>query len=172
MIQKRLLQKEDLHFSYRDSFIKHNKNVIITNIWLQLAPSSTQKIEDAKKIYSGHIAYRNEHHPVEFPSCGSVFKNIVDKEKIKKIISVWADIGEISGKKWHNKIAMGYVINRLGFSGYQRGGAQVSKKHANYIINKKNATFSDVYSIIQEIQHTFSETFGFIPETEVEIIPS
>ena len=65
---------------------------------------------------------------------------------------------------------MGYVIKRLGFSGFSIGGAQVSEKHANYIINKNNATFNDVFGIIKAIQHRVESEFGFIPETEVEIV--
>ena len=109
---------------------------------------------------------------MEYPSCGSVFKNIVKREEVDKILSVWPDVRELSEGKWHNKISMGYVINRLGFKGKQVGGAQVSTKHTNYIVNVNQAKADDVKRLIYEIQGKFEETFGFTPEPEVMLVES
>ena len=72
--------------------------------------------------------------------------------------------------KWHGKVSMGYLVKRLDLSGFQIGGAQISNKHSNFIINLGNASFQDVISIIKKIQDEFNSTFGFIPEPEVEIV--
>lgn len=76
----------------------------------------------------------------------------------------------MSEQKWYGKVAMGYVLNRLGFGGFTVGGAQVSKKHANYIVNKNHAKFTEVVIIIERIKEKFHQTFGFFPETEVEVV--
>jgi UDP-N-acetylmuramate dehydrogenase len=117
-----------------------------------------------------NINYRKEHHPIEYPTCGSVFKNITDANQIQKILAIWPDIKESMDTKWHGKISMGYVVKRLGFSKYRVGNMQVSEKHANFIVNLGNAKASDVLTIIKEIQNKVQETFGFIPEVEVEIV--
>lgn len=164
------LDAADLQFSYRDSLIKKNKNLIVVKGFFQLTVADEQKVEEAKRIYHVRIEYRQKNHPLEYPSCGSVFKNITGSSEINKITEKWPDVYSLSQAKWHNKIAMGYVINRLGFSGLQIGGAQVSEKHANYIVNVNKAKFTDIISIIDKIKEKFSNTFGFLPELELEIV--
>ncbi|GIW61332.1 MAG: UDP-N-acetylenolpyruvoylglucosamine reductase [Patescibacteria group bacterium] len=166
-----LLQKE-CQFAYRDSIFKHNPSWVIVSGTFKLKLASQEELKTAKEIYEKNILYRNTHHPVEYPSCGSVFKNITRLEEVEKILNVWPDIKDLSQKKWHNKIAMGYVINRLGFSGKRVGGAKVSEKHANYIINTGNATSQDVLTLIRGIQQKFQKTFGFVPDPEVMIVNS
>ena len=157
-------------FSYRTSFFKAHPELFIISGTFKLTPVSEEELQKAKKVYENNIEYRNTHHPVEYPSCGSVFKNITDNVNVEKILTVWSDVRELSEKKWHNKVSMGYIINRLGFSGKEVGGAQVSTKHTNYIINKEHATSQDVRTLIAQIQQKFSETFGFVPEPEVMLI--
>ncbi|MDO8621491.1 MAG: UDP-N-acetylmuramate dehydrogenase [Candidatus Levybacteria bacterium] len=166
----KVLDNKDLKFSYRNSYVKENKNLIVVNAFFKLSKANEKELAQAKKIYFSHIDYRKKNHPLDYPSCGSVFKNITDKENVERILNVWPDIKEQTEDKWHGKVAMGYVINRLGFSGKTYGGAQVAEKHANYILNKNNATFNDVETLIQEIKDKFNKTFGFYPEVEVEII--
>ena len=105
-----------------------------------------------------------------YPSCGSVFKNITEKEKVEKVLAMWPDIREMSDNKWHHKISMGYAIGRLGFSGKKIGGAMVSPEHTNYIVNIDQAKASDIKTLISEIQSKFQNTFGFTPEPEVVIL--
>jgi UDP-N-acetylmuramate dehydrogenase len=160
----------DLQFSYRNSFVKEQKNMIVTSSTYQLAPSDTRTLVEARSTYLNNIAYRKEHHPLELPNCGSVFKNIKKPEDVKKILTVWPEIREQVEQKWHGKVSMGYINHRLGFSGYTIGGAQVSAKHANFINNKGGATAHDVLTIIKHIQDMVSETFTIVPEVEVEIV--
>ena len=164
------LTKDQLEFGYRDSIIKCNKNLLVVSAEFRLQKASKEEVEKEKAVYKGHIEYRNKNHPMEYPSCGSVFKNITKKEEVAKIISIWGDIKDLVSKKWYHKVSTGYVINRIGFSGFRIGGAKVSEKHANYIVNVQNAKFDDVYSIIEKIKDKFSQTFGFSPELEVEVV--
>ena len=162
--------KEELGFSYRNSVIKQQKNLIVASCLLQFKEATSEEIERAREVYLANIEYRKTHHDLDYPSCGSVFKNIVEKEKVERVLQKWPDITEQVESMWHGKVAMGYVNKRLGFSGFTVGGAQVSEKHGNYIINKKNASFVDVMTIIGAIQHRVQQEFGFTPEPEVEIV--
>ncbi|OGH20683.1 MAG: UDP-N-acetylenolpyruvoylglucosamine reductase [Candidatus Levybacteria bacterium RIFCSPHIGHO2_02_FULL_37_13] len=164
------LTREQLEFGYRDSFIKRSKDILVVSVTFQLQKASKEELEKAKETYFAKIAYRNKNHPSGFPSCGSVFKNITKKEEVDKMLSIWEDMSELVKEKWHNKASMGYVIRRLGFAGFRIGGAEVSKKHANYIVNVDGAKFADVISIIEKIKEKFFQTFGFSPELEVEIV--
>lgn len=170
MLQVQTFSHADCKFGYRDSVFKRNKNLVIVSAVFQLENATSEQLQKDEKIYHDNIAYRNSHHPMEYPSCGSVFKNIIEKERVKKVISVWPNIQEKVEKSWYGKVSMAYVIGRLGFSGYQVGNAQVSAKHNNYISNLGNAKAEDVKAIIKEIEKKFVEVFGFIPELEVEIV--
>lgn len=166
------LKKRDLHFSYRNSLIKENKNMIIVSATFQLHSANPDELVLAKNIYKNNIDYRKKQHPLEYPTCGSVFKNISKKDEVEKIISVWPDTKKLIDTKWHGKISMGFIIERLGFSGFRIGNMQVSEKHANFIVNLGEGKSSEVLTIIKEIQNKAHSTFGFTPEVEVEIIQS
>lgn len=168
--QIKTFSHKDAQFSYRNSYFKEHPNLIIISATFQLKEGSLEEVTEAEIVYNRNIDYRQKHHPMDYPSCGSVFKNIVKPDEVEKILSVWPDVRELSEAKWHHKVSMGYVINRLGFANKRVGGAVVSEKHANYISNIDNAKGSDVKELIQEIQEKFKQTFGFIPEPEVIII--
>jgi UDP-N-acetylmuramate dehydrogenase len=166
----KVYSKPESNFSYRDSFFKNHPNLLIVSVTFELKEGSIEEVSKAEEVYKENIEYRDKHHPMEYPSCGSVFKNITEKEKVDKILAIWPDVQEISESKWHHKISMGYVINRLGFSGKKIGGAMVSHKHTNYIVNFDQAKATDVKGLITEIQNEFANTFGFVPEPEVILL--
>ncbi len=164
------MKNEDFHFSYRHSIVKEKKNMIVTAAQFQLTQTDREELVKARSIYAGNIDYRKTHHPLEYPNCGSVFKNIKKPDEVGKIVDVWPDIRSLVKEKWYGKVSMGYVNNRLGFSGYTIGKARVSEKHANFINNLGGATAQDVLTIIKHIQEMVSETFAIVPEVEVEIV--
>ncbi|HUD44140.1 MAG TPA: UDP-N-acetylmuramate dehydrogenase [Patescibacteria group bacterium] len=164
------LNKEQCGFGYRDSFFKQHKNMLIVSGTFVFELGDEEEMLEQKRIYKENIAYRQSHHPMNLPSCGSVFKNITEKEKVEKIIAVWPDIKEKVETSWYGKVSMAYVIGRLGFSGFRVGDAQVSEKHNNYISNLSQAKASDVLAIIKVIKEKFITTFSFEPQLEVEVI--
>lgn len=164
------IDKDEMDFSYRNSKIKQNKNLLVVSSIFELNQSGAKEIQAAKEKYALNIEYRKKYHPVFYPTCGSVFKNIINEEKVKKVLSVFPDIEEKVKNDWHGKISMAYIIKRLGFSGFKLGGAQVSDQHANFIINLGGAKFIDVLKIMELIKENFSGKFGFVPEKEVEIV--
>lgn len=164
------LNSEKLGFSYRNSIIKTKKNLIVVSGAFQLSSGGISKTAEARNMYLSHIEYRKENHPLGYPNCGSVFKNVVEKENVEKVLQVYPNLKENVDTKWHGKISMGALIVKLGLSGYKVGNAQVSQKHSNFIVNLGGAKFIDVVTIIRVIQKKIEDTFGFTPEVEVEIV--
>ncbi len=164
------MKNEDFHFSYRHSVVKEKKNMIVTKAQFELSPANTEELVKARSTYAANIDYRKTHHPLEYPNCGSVFKNIKNPEDVEKILKVWPDIKNLVEEKWYGKVSMGYINTRLGFKGYTIGNAKVSEKHANFINNLGGATAQDVLTIIKHIQDMVEETFAIVPEVEVEIV--
>jgi UDP-N-acetylmuramate dehydrogenase len=164
------MKNEDFHFAYRHSIIKEKRNMIVTAAQFGLDPANREEVIKARHIYMRSIDYRKSHHPLEYPNCGSVFKNIKKPDEVAKVVDVWPDIRPLVKEKWYGKVSMGYINNRLGFSGYTIGNARVSEKHTNFINNLGGATAADVLKIIKHIQDMVAETFAIIPEVEVEIV--
>lgn len=163
------LTRDDMEFEYRSSRVKREK-LIVVSAQFQLRNGTQEELLSAHEKYFENITYRQQRHPLDYPNCGSVFKNISKKEEVARILESWDDIQEMVDGKWHGKVSMGYIIDRLGFKGRQIGNAQVSEKHQNFIVNLGGATASDVKGIIAEIEEEMQENFGFTPEVEIEII--
>ena len=162
---------EDMHFVYRGSIVKESRGeMIVLSAQVNLKPETNETIQNAKAIYRQNIQFRKDRHPLEYPNTGSVFKNIREPEKIQKVLTVFPDIKDMIDTKWYGKVASGYLIQRLGLQGYRVGNAQISEKHALFIVNLGDAKAADVLSIIATIQNKFMETFGFTLEPEVEIV--
>lgn len=162
-----VLKRFELKFSYRNSLVK-KKKLIVVNVRFRLKPQDN--LQKARQTYLSNIEYRKRRHPLEFPNCGSVFKNISDPEEVKSVLEVYPELEEKIKRDWRGKVSMGYLIKWLEMDGLQVGGAQISPKHCNFIINLGGAKAGDVKAIIKKVQNKFFDTFGFRPEVEVEIV--
>lgn len=131
----------DLEFSYRNtSFMKNGR--IITGAFFRLKKGNPDEIQGKMEELMGK---RKNSQPLEYPSAGSTFKR--PKE--------------------------GYaaaLIDESGLKGVSVGGAMVSEKHAGFVINYNNATFSDVIGLMEVIRNTVSEKHGIELQPEVEIL--
>lgn len=163
------LTKEEMGFSYRSSKVKTGK-LIVVSAQFGLKKATQEELLEARETYYANITYRQEKHPLDYPNCGSVFKNISDPKEVSKILEKWPDVESLVREKWHGKVSMGFIIDRLGLKGKQIGSAQISEKHQNFIVNKGGAKASEVKSLINEISIKMQEEFGFTPEIEIEII--
>lgn len=134
-------EKDDLQFGYRTSVYRKN-NCIITGVTLKLEKGSQIDIQNKMDDF---LERRNTKQPLEFPSAGSVFKR---------------PQGNYAGA----------LIEQCGLKGKEIGGAQVSEKHAGFIINKSNASASDVRELIKNVQDTVSEKTGYNLECELIIL--
>lgn len=136
------MKNSELEYSYRDSFLKRNKEYICIEATLEL------KYENKELIRNKMIDRRDRRissQPVNMPSAGSVFRNPPN-------------------------LSAGKLIEDLGLKGYTIGGAQISEKHANFIINKSNATYDDIISLIEYIKKKVKEKYDIDLILEQEIV--
>lgn len=135
------IQNTDAKFAYRKSLFAE-KDYIILETEIQLEKGKKEEIQNKMTEYS---TYRKEKQPIEYPSAGSTFKRGEDFITAK-------------------------LIDDCGLKGYQIGGAQISEKHAGFIINKGNATAEDVIKLIEYTKEQIYNKFGKKIETEIEIL--
>lgn len=139
--EKLILSNEELEFSYRMSLIM-KKGYYVLSTEFELAPGNPEEIH--AKI-ADLTFQRESKQPLEYPSAGSVFKR---------------PPGYFAGK----------LIQDSGLQGKGFGGAEVSTKHAGFIVNKKNATATDYISTIEMVKQTVKENFDVELELEVKIV--
>lgn len=131
----------DGQFAYRQSIFKQLPKMIITAATLKLTPTSSQEIE--KKMALNFQSRKRQ--PLGFPSAGSVFKN-----------SSLAPAGQL--------------IDEAGLKGVRVGRAQISSRHANFIINLGGARSSQVLALIKEIEKNIKDKFDVNLEKEIVIV--
>lgn len=134
------LSAEDAALAYRESVFMRSELYILS---AELVLKSGVAAEINAKM-AENMAKRRLKQPLEFPSCGSVFKR---------------PAGHFAGA----------LIEQCGLKGLSVGGAQVSEKHAGFIINRGGATGDDVIALIRRVQSTVFEKTGVRLETEVKI---
>ena len=139
--EKKTYTNEEMQFSYRHSVIQETKE-IISKVYFKMDKGNKEeivaKVEDLNK-------QRSDKQPLEYPSCGSVFKR---------------PEGYFAGK----------LIQDAGLQGLTVGGAQVSKKHAGFMVNVNNATCEDYKNLIKKVQEKVLENSGVELECEVKIL--
>ena len=162
--------RRDIKFAYRMSTIKAHKNLIVVSAQFKLKPATEIEVGRARQTYFANIEYRKLRHPLEYPNTGSVFKNVAKADDVAKVLEVFPDLADKIKIDWHGKVSMGYLNKRLDLAGLRIGNAEISQKHSNFINNLGGAKFIDVFTIIQKIKQTFNDTFGFIPDEEIEIV--
>lgn len=143
------IAKEKLRFSYRQLLWENNLTdiresaPIIVSGSFALSPGDPEKIRrEAREI----VLWRKEKQPGRFPSAGCFFKNPTSEK------------------------SAGQLIDIAGLKGNSIGGAEISSKHANFIINRKNASAADILALMKMIQETVWKKFNITLEPEVRII--
>ncbi|MCX6764114.1 MAG: UDP-N-acetylmuramate dehydrogenase [Candidatus Nealsonbacteria bacterium] len=129
-------------FKYRESIFKKRENLIILSAVFKLKKGEKNKI---KKDIKGYLDYRIKNHPLDFPSAGSVFKNPPQK-------------------------SAGELIEKCGLKGKIIGKAQISSKHANFIINLGGAKADDVLNLINLAKRKVKEKFKIELREEIKYL--
>ena len=135
------IDNEAMELSYRHSAYE-NSNLVITAASVRLAPADRNEI---KSTMNDILARRKEKQPLEYPSAGSTFKR---------------PEGNFAGA----------LIEQCGLKGVSVGGAQVSERHAGFIINRGGATAADILSLIKHVQARVKAQTGVSLETEIRLI--
>ena len=139
----KVFDKNDCRFGYRDSVFKAN-GFVVTTVQFCLHRADPCVTE---KIYLDTICKKRQSQPLDKKSAGCFFKK-------------------------HDGISAGYFIDKLGLKGVCVGDAQISQKHAGFVINNGNATCSQVLQLVDLIQTKCKNTFGFVLEPEVVLCGS
>lgn len=132
-----ILEGDDLCFGYRKSTLKTH-GYVVSRVHLHCEPGNKEEILALMADYGQR---RREKQPLEYPSAGSTFKR---------------PEGHFAGR----------LIEDAGLKGYTIGGAQVSEKHAGFIINREDASCKDIRTLIGYIKSAVSEKFGVELEPE------
>ncbi|MFO7882231.1 MAG: UDP-N-acetylmuramate dehydrogenase [Kosmotogaceae bacterium] len=135
------VEKDEVTFGYRNSSFQ-KEGYIVLRATLYLNKDSKNKIE---KRSDAILNQRINKQPIEWKSAGSIFK------------------------KPSKNFSVGYAVEKLGLKGIRFGGAEVSKKHAGYIINAGNATQMDVKQLVNFLKDKVKYHFGVLLETEIEL---
>ena len=135
------LPAESLELGYRTSVIP-KKGYLVLEAVMSLTEGN---MEESKALMDDLAFRRKDKQPLEFPSAGSTFKR---------------PAGHFAGK----------LIEDCGLKGFTVGGAQVSEKHAGFVINKGGATASDIYNLCKEVEKRVKAEFGVSLEMEVKLL--
>jgi len=157
-------KNNECQFFYRSSIFKTRPQEIILEAKLKLEKGETIKI---KKSIQEKINYRKTHQPLEYPSAGSVFKNVA----LEKIPQMWLDFVKPAVKNDpFPLVPAAYLIDAVGLKGESRGGAMISPKHPNFIVNFSNARAADVLSLIELVKEKVFKKFNVLLEEEIIIL--
>ena len=137
------LKNEELNFSYRMSLFQEHPEYIIISTVLKLEKADQEEIKD---LMNSRKERRISSQPLEYPSAGSVFRNPSED------------------------VFAGKLIEDLGLKGYTIGGAQISEKHANFIINIGGATGEDIRALIKMIKVKVKEKYNIDLHVEQRFI--
>lgn len=137
-----ILNKEQLDYSYRDSFLKQHPEYIVLSTTLELGEGNIKEMqEQIQERRNKRLASQ----PLDLPSAGSVFRN-------------------------PEGMYAGELIEKLDLKGYNINGAEVSVKHANFIVNKGDAKGKDIVELINKIQKEVKENYNVELKLEQIII--
>lgn len=138
----RTLSCEELNLSYRHSLLTEHPEAVVLYAEFELTSGDPETIRAAMREL---MAKRKASQPLEWPSAGSTFKR---------------PEGHFAGT----------LIDQCGLKGLTVGGAQVSEKHAGFLINRGGATFADMAELIRQVQQRVLEETGVTLEPEVKIV--
>lgn len=138
----RTLPAAELSLSYRHSIFEDRPGTVIVGAVLTLTPGDPAAIRAAMEDY---MSRRREKQPLEYGSAGSTFKR---------------PVGNYASA----------LVDQCGLKGLSVGGAEVSRKHAGFIINRGGATAADVRELIAEVQRIVREKTGYTLECEIKFV--
>ena len=134
------LTNKDLKFSYRQSLLQE-RDLIVLSARFILKPGYDKNI--LNEITTKNLEKRLNTQPYHLPSCGSIFRN-------------------------PSPLKAGEIIEKLGLKGYRIGGAEVSRIHANFIVNSNHAKAIDIHKLILIIQKKVKASYGLLLQPEVK----
>jgi len=136
------IKSEKIAFAYRDSVFKNNKNLMVVGACFKLLSKNKEEISNE---LNSIITKRKKNQPYDMPSAGSVFKRC-------------------------ENVIVSKLLDEMGLKGYSVGGAQVSTKHAGFIVNFNNAKAIDVLNLITYIKNKVKLEKNINLEEEIVVL--
>ena len=133
--------RKKCNFSKRSSVFAHDNNIIILSAKLKFTASN---FDEVSQLIDKMRAKKSATQPLNYRSAGSVL--------------------------FHDKVAVSRLLDMAGLKGFTVGGAQVSERHAGFVINIDKATSKDIYLVIQHMQRTLLKRFGIDAKLEIRLI--
>lgn len=143
---------DQMNFRYRYSILKETKETVL-EVRIHLEHGDAMAITELQKQ---HLLYRREHQPLALPSLGSVFQNFPLDAFTPDLVQQYG----LAKHAGNGTVAAGYLLDRLDLKGTRVGDAQVSEKHANFIVNHGNATAEQVVMLIGILKQKARMAFG------------
>lgn len=135
------ITSSDMQFSYRKSLLQNKRFLLLSAEFAFVRKDKTDISEAMRKT----VSKRKNSQPTMDKSLGSIFKR-------------------------HEGVPVSKAIDELGLKGFRIGGAEISKKHAGFIINVGGATSDDVLRLIEIIKVKILKEYGFVAEEEIELL--
>ncbi len=136
------LSDKEMELDYRHSvYLDHPEWIVLSSV----ITLSYGNAADIRRCMENNMASRTEKQPLEYPSAGSVFKRPMDN-------------------------FAGRMVETVGLKGYSIGGAQVSEKHAGFIVNRGGATAADVIALVRLVRDAVEEVYRYRLECEIRLI--
>jgi len=122
----------------------------------------------SRKIIREHLSERRSGQPADWPSAGCVFKNLpLTAKNLQRLSRQYSEIERFASK---GKVPAGWLMEKCGLKGKKIGGAMISEKHANFIVNAGGAKARDVISLIKLTKFRVGKKFGLSPKEEIRYV--
>jgi UDP-N-acetylmuramate dehydrogenase len=139
----RWIPRGELSFRYRACQLP--AGAVVTRVKVRLSRGDAAALARSREAMAADVGARKRTQPLHLPNCGSVFRN---------------PEGDFAGR----------LIEAAGLRGLARGGARISEKHANFIVNEGGATAADVRWLLEHMRATVRERFGVELHPEVKLV--
>ncbi len=156
-----------VEFGYRDSIFKRRPELVILAATLGLQPGDP--LEGQRRV-GEYTAHRTATQDIGSHSAGCAFKNIpwsrrdIKRERVLQKLPNLPPSGTVSG------ISAGFLIDQAGLRGYRVGGAKVSERHGNFILNTGRATAEDVAILLALAKERVHRNYGLLLEEEIQLV--
>lgn len=151
-------------FGYRSSLFKDRPGDIILTATFDLRagdPAALARTIEEKK------EYRRRRHPLEYPNIGSIFKNVDLKLVPEPVRALCAQVIKVDP---FPVVPTAFLLAETGLRGTRRGGAMISPKHPNFIVNVDHASSADVRVLVEQAKQAVLEKFGIQLEEEIQYV--
>lgn len=161
----RELQNAECEFAYRSSMFKKNAGLVVVRVVLSLQAGDARACQERMAVF---LAQRRAKQPLERPSAGCLFTNVLVEDLNADAVSHLDGAGDWRSVVHDGQLPAGWLIEQLRMKGLRVGGAQVSAQHGNFVVNLGGATAADIAALSVTVQAKAQEVFGIALHEEVQ----